>query len=815
MPTPTQANRKIAINTPLGTDVLVVRRCSIREELSRLFEIELDLISSRNDINFDEIIGKNVTLRLEGARGKTRYFNGIVNRFTQGKSERSYSVYRATVVPWLWFLTRSSDCRIFQESMEVSPDEMTVPGIIKKVFKDHGFEDFRDDGLSSPYRTWDFCVQYRESAFNFVSRLMELEGISYFFEHTNGKHTLVLADSMNANMAFPEYASVPYHPHTQGGTEREAVTDWVVQKEVQSGSFALNDFNFENARLAQQQGLVVSSEINRTHDLSSFEAYDYPGTHLTSGDGDTLARLRIEELQARHEVLRGQGNVRGLSAGYKFSLQSHPRSDQNREYLVTKVEYQIDAGEFESGTALLAGAPPAPGAAGGGGTKFLTCSFDAIPASQPFRPPRTTPKPEIRGPQTAMVVGPSGDEIHTDQYGRVKVQFHWDRYGKADENASCWIRVSQAAAGKGWGSVSLPRVGHEVVVEFLEGDPDRPLITGQLYNSGAMPPYGLPDASTMTTFKSNSSKGGEGFNEIRVEDKKGEEQLFIHGERNQDIRIKNDAFEWIGNERHLTVVKNQIESIKEDRSETVDGAHKEKIGKDRHLKVVGKQAVEIGDKYSLTVKADMVEVFKANHSEETADNYYLKASGIVIEGSNGITLKCGGNSVVINSSGTTIKGNVVTVDGSMVKIASGPGASAASGSAGSADAPEEPAAAHEADTANPGEVAEAKATQRKTRTGKYGSVPVAALPPPGASSAAAAAQTQPQEEPMEFQLLDAAGEAVAGEPYTLKYGSGKEESGKLDGEGKVRKNVPAGETVSITFPERGDDEWDMHRTEDS
>src|SRR5688572_8213325 len=249
MADPTQANRRIAITTPLGPDVLLVRRCSVQEQVSRLFQIDLDLNSTRNDIDFNQIVGKNVTIRLDLAGQKKRFFNGFVNRFVQTKSERSFSSYRATVVPWLWFLTRSADCKIFQQSMEEPPDEMTVPGIIKKVFKDHGFEDFKDDGLATDYRKWEFCVQYRETAFNFVSRLMEQEGISYYFMHEDGKHHLILADSEDDCPAFEGYETIPYHPHTQGGTDQEAVTDWVVQKEVQPTTYILNDFNFENPKL--------------------------------------------------------------------------------------------------------------------------------------------------------------------------------------------------------------------------------------------------------------------------------------------------------------------------------------------------------------------------------------------------------------------------------------------------------------------------------------------------------------------------------------------------------------------------------------
>ena len=262
-------------------------------------------------------------------------------------------------------------------------------------------------------------------------------------------------------------------------------------------------------------------------------------------------------------------------------------------------------------------------------------------------------------------MGAGGEEIHTDQYGRVKVLFHWDRYGQADQNSSCWIRVSQEWAGKKWGAIHLPRIGQEVIVEFLEGDPYRPIITGRVYNGDAMPPYDLPAEQTKSTLKSNSSKGGLGFNELRFEDKKGSEQIFIHGEKNLDVRIKNDAFETIGNNRHLVIKQDKLEHVANNRDEVVDADHKEKIGKDRHLLVGGKEAKKVGDSQSLTVGGDVIEVFKANHSEQTTDDYYLKADNIVIEGSTNVTIKVGGSSIAIAADGIALK-----TDG-LVKIEAG------------------------------------------------------------------------------------------------------------------------------------------------
>ncbi len=624
-----QQQRFLGVGTALGDDKLLVQRVSVAEQLGRMFRLELELASEDPALKFDDIVGTNATLRLELHNQKTRYFNGYISRFTQVEQRRNFARYHATLVPWLWFLTRTADCRIFQK--------MKAPDIIEKVFKDHGFKDYKLS-LSASYREWEYCVQYRETDFNFVSRLMEQEGIYYFFEHKNGVHTLVLADAAAAHSPFEDYDTLVYRPHTHTGEETaETVTDWVIEQEVQPGVYALADFDFKKPAAP----ILTNANISRNHAAADFEIYDYPGEFEKRDEGEAYAKVRIQELQAQHEILRGQATARGVATGSKFTLKGHPRDDQNRDYLVTGVSVQAGVGEYES-------------AAKGEGEPFYSCSFTARPAGEPFRAPRLTPKPVVQGPQTAIVVGQKGEEIDTDEFGRVKVQFHWDRYGKVDENSSCWVRVAQPIAGKGWGAMALPRIGQEVIVEFLEGDPDHPIIIGGIYNATNKVPYDLPAHKTLSTFKSNSSKGGQGFNEIRFEDKKGEEQIFVHGEKNQDVRIKNDAFEWIGASRHLVIKKDQIEHVENNRDETVDADHKEKIGKDRHLKVAGKEAKEVGDSQSLTVKGDVIEVFKASHSEQTSSDYYLKADNVVIEAKTNLTVKVGQSYLAIEAGGVKI-----------------------------------------------------------------------------------------------------------------------------------------------------------------
>ncbi|MHC4328987.1 MAG: type VI secretion system Vgr family protein [Planctomycetota bacterium] len=640
---PTQKNRELAIETPLGEDVLLLISMSGTEQLGRPFEYRLELASENHQIKVKDIVGQNVTIRLDLGAGRTRHFNGHVSRFAQLTTAGGLARYRATVVPWLWFLSRTANCRIFQQK--------TVPDIIKEVFRERGFTNF-EDGMSGGYRTWEYCVQYRETDFRFVSRLMEQEGIYYYFKHENGKHSLVLADSYSAHEPYPEFDELIYQPADTGTTTEEYISTWGVETHLQPGFYALNDFDFKNTK----RDLQARAKVSREHTAADFEIYDYPGDYTETNDGEEYARKRIEELQAQYQVATAQSEARGICTGFSFSLADHPREDQNREYLITSANYTIRGDEIFSASA--------------GSSEFTySCNFTAIDSSQPFRSPRITPKPSISGPQTAIVVGPSGEEVYTDEHARVKVKFHWDRYSKADENSSCWIRVAQVWAGKRWGAMYIPRIGQEVIVEFLEGDPDRPIVTGRVYNAQAKPPYDLPGNKTMSTLKSNSTKGGEGFNEIRFEDKKGEEQIYIHAEKNLDIRVKNDRFETVSRNRHLHVEQDKFEHVDNNRSEEVDADHKEKIGKDRNLTIKGKEAKEVGGSLSLTVKGDMIEVFKANHSEQTSKDYYLRAQNVVIEGLQNITLSVGGSYIAIEPGTIEIStSGQLKIDGTKVQL---------------------------------------------------------------------------------------------------------------------------------------------------
>jgi len=625
-------NRSVAIATPLGEDKVVITSMQGSEHLGELFHFSVSLLSEDHEIEGDDLLGENVTIRLTDEDDEIRYFNGYVTSFTQNPSSERYAYYQIELSPWLWFLTRTSDCRIFQE--------MEVPDIITEVMNDHGLDKINNK-LTGEYRIWEYCVQYRETDFNFISRLMEQEGIYYYFEHMDGEHYLVLADGPSCHEAMKNYPSVSYFQPEDGEREgRDHIWQWQLNRRVQSGKFETKSFDFK----APKKDLLTSESKPDSWKFkqSGFEVFDYLGDYTERGDGERYAKIRMEEIAQAYEIAQGSGDVRGMVCGAKFKLTGYTRADQNREYVITGVHHSVRVGGYESGGGVE-------------GTGYEN-NFTVMDARTQYRSPQITAKPEIRGPQTAMVTGTGGDEITTDEHGRVKVKFHWDRYAEADDTSSCWIRVSQALAGNAWGGMILPRVGQEVIVEYLEGDPDRPIVTGRVYNGDNSPPYKLPENKTISTLKSNSSKGGGGFNEIRFEDKKGEEQIYVHAEHNQDIRVKNDRFETVVNDRHLTVENDKFEEVKNNRNEKVTADHYEEIGKDRHIVVKGQEAQMVEKDRSVTVKGDVAEEFKSNHSHSVSKDLYIKAANICLEATTNITIKVGSSSIALDMKGVKLQG---------------------------------------------------------------------------------------------------------------------------------------------------------------
>lgn len=581
--------RTMQIVTPLGADVLLFRSMRAREELSRLSEFDVELLSEQRDIAPAAILGRNVTVSLELEGDALRHFNGYVTRFGQAGMQGRYHAYRAVVRPWLWFLTRTADCRIFQD--------LSTPEIVKQVFADHGMADLKDE-LTYTYPTRSYCVQYRESDFDFVSRLMEKEGIYYFFEHGEDRHTLVLADAASAHVRAPGYDTLRYIDASRlVRPDQEIVSRWDHACEIQPGRYRMTDYDFERPGA----DLSAHSSATRENVLGDYEVYDYPGTYRTGADGEQYTDARLDELQAQFETVRAAGTPRGVAAGRLFELAGHPRADQNREYLVTAVDYTMRLNEYET--------DPAP-------DSVCTCEFTALSSKQQFRPRRLTQVPSVKGPQTAVVVGPSGDEIFTDKYGRVKVQFHWDRYGKKNENSSCWVRVAHPWAGKNWGMIAIPRIGQEVVVDFLEGDPDQPIITGRVYNAEQMPPWALPANMTQTGMLSRSSKGGSAANanELRFEDKKGAEQVYLHAEKNQDISVENDETHAVGHDRAKTIGHDETTGVRHDRTETVGNNETITIGVDRRERVGSNETIAIGVNRTETVGSNETITIGSNRS---------------------------------------------------------------------------------------------------------------------------------------------------------------------------------------------------------
>jgi type VI secretion system secreted protein VgrG len=721
----TQKNREIEITTPLGSNVLLVSDMHMTEELGRLFAIDLELLSTEN-IKFEDLIGQNVTIRLNLVGEKKRYFNGYVSSISQGLDEGRFAKYNATVHPWLWFLTRTTDCRIFQNK--------TVPEIIKEVFKDFDYGTF-EDNTTATYRKCDYCVQYRETDFNFISRLMENEGIYYYHKHEDGKHILMLVDDPHIHENIPDYEKIPFYPPDSTALrDEEFISAWYLKKQLQPCVYALNDYDFTKP----SADLQVTSKVSRQHNEAVHEIYDYPGVYLEGGQGLTYAKTRIEELQAQFEQAKGQGIARGLITGGLFTLTGYSREDQNREYLVVSVDHSIRCDSFE---------------AGDDGSTSYSNIFTVIESKTPFRSQRITRKPIVQGPQTALVVGPKSEEIYTDEHGRVKLQFHWDRYGKKDENSSCWIRVSQVHAGKGFGGIDIPRIGEEVIVSFEEGDPDRPIVTGRVYNGSNKAPNGLPAKKMVSGLKSNSTPGSGGDNTIMLDDSKGKEQILIHGQYNMDTTVDNnqtttvhnnrtdkidvDDSETVGGNQTVHVVGSQKINIDTNRNETVGGtetimitghrtetvnggetvtingvrshtvngaqtttislAEMHSVGAGRMHNVGAAEAITVGGGQMVSVgAAQMVSVggvqkvnvgalqsvtvggphklSAAVISETSKGPYKIKAGATYLVEAPTIILKAGGSKIIMNSGGITIKGAKITIK------SSGSGSFTASGS---------------------------------------------------------------------------------------------------------------------------------------
>lgn len=592
--------RATVVQTPVGADLLTFTHLIGRDEISCCFAYTVGFVSKSHDVDPLKMLGGVVSV--EGESDPKRWFSGLVSEFRLTRIEDRLAFYEAVVRPWLWFLGNTTDCRIFQN--------MTAVEIVEKIFSKYGVAKF-EKRLQGSYPSREYCVQYDESDLDFVQRLLEHEGIFYFFEHDEGKHTLVLCDAMSKLKPAPGHDKVLYNFEGQGSRrDVEYITEWIPGSMVRPGAYAHTDYDFEKPGA----DLMAKSAQPFSHKEASGENYRQPGAHLDVGRGDTIAGIRREELQAVHQRCTAAGTVRGLFSGCKFKLESFPRDDQNQEYLVISAEYRL----FDPGYRTQNEAH----------SENFKVVLGVAPTKVPYRPPRITPRPIMRGPQTATVVGPSGEEIFTDKYARVKVQFHWDRLGKKDQNSSCFVRVSQTWAGSGWGFIQIPRIGQEVIVDFIEGDPDLPIITGRVYNAAEMPPYGLPANATQSGWKSNSSKGGGGYNELMFEDKAGSELVNFQAQKDHHLLIKHD--------RNKTVQHDQSDRIDHDAKHSVGHNLDEDVGNNKTVKIGVDQTTNIGNNDTETVGANRSLTVQANetihvvaNSTENIDANHSQTVGLV------------------------------------------------------------------------------------------------------------------------------------------------------------------------------------------
>lgn len=650
----TQSNRHIRIDTPLATDELLLCGFSGTDSLSSMFHYTLKLLSENSALNFDSIVGKPVTITVDvpshGKSADKKYINGIINSITQTRSTvlgsaqtpATFIEYSASLVPSLWISTQTSDCRIFQD--------LNIPDIVDIVFQDLGLTAYqwRIDRALYPKR--NYCVQYRETSYNFISRLLESEGIYYFFEHSVDKHVMVLVDK---NTEFKELESnsiVSFTDNDSSVRRLNSIFELYYGQTVTPGKYSVESYNFE-------MPLVDMSATFNGSDSRKLELYDYflDQPFSSRDEVNRIARIRMESEEVLRVTLSGSSTCIGFEAGRIFTLTNHYRRELNRQYTIISVNHQIDYGSTFESTNV-----------GTASEQVYSNTFICIPHPTNYRPARITPVPTIPGNQTAIVTGPKGEEIYVDRFGRVKIQFHWDRKGKMDEMSSAWVQVSQSMAGKRWGGMFIPRIGQEVIVGFMDGDPNHPIIVGSVYNGSTMPAYPLPEHQTRTSFRSNTSKGGNGFNEIRFEDKKGKEQLYLYAQKNYIKRIRNDSVAYIGSDKHLIVKRDQFE----------------KVEGEKHLQVKGNQVEKIDGTVSLESSANILQKAGLNVAIDSGKEIHLKAGmSIVIESGLTLTLKVGANFITIDSAGVAIQGTMVLINS---------GGIAAMGSGCSPESPKEP-----------------------------------------------------------------------------------------------------------------------------
>ncbi len=681
-----QENRYIAIGDfSLGQDTFLLTGFEGSEHVSDLFEFQITVISENLDVAADSVVGKSTNIIIQNDHN--RVFNGFISSFTYGEIQiNNVREYHMTMVPWLWFLSKTNNHRIFQEK--------NTKDIVSQIFQDLGFNDF--DFRASGGEVREYCVQHNESDLNFVSRLLEEEGIAYFFLHKEGEHKLILVDEKNAYDEVTE-TNLEY---SNGSSPLEQITRWEHLYNFKKGQWSLADYNFKEPNKTLYSNTTTTSIFS---DNSNFEHYEYPSLY-EFGSGGELVKVRMESDEAGINRVVGRTDCTTFYAGGKFKVDKHDNAQEKGEYILISVHHRAYDTTYFSGES--------------GDTGYIN-NFVCIPSEVHYRPPLIHQKPFMRGPQSAIVTGPSGEEIYVDELGRIKVQFYWDREGQNDENTTCFIRVMQTWAGAQWGASFIPRIGHEVIVDFIDGDPDRPIITGTVYNGKNKPPF---DSKTKSGIRTRSTKDGSSANcnELIFDDKKDSEQIFIHAEKNMDTEVENnetltvdndrtkhvkhDENSKIDNDRNKTVGNNQSESIGKDKTINVGENHKESIGNDASISIdnnrketigkdsaiqvgknhdfqvgdnitidIGKDHAEtIGANMNITISKNLTESVEGQYREEVTKEYRLTAKKIALEANDEIALKTGSAQIVMKKNGDiSISGKKITVKGSSDVIVKG------------------------------------------------------------------------------------------------------------------------------------------------
>ena len=655
LPNFTQDTRFLHLDTPLGKDVLLIRSFSCTERISGLYSIQVSVAvvpAKVRDVKASALIGQDCVITMFLAADKARYFHGLVRGLVFTGKDNDFYYYNLELVPWLWLLTQTTDCRIYQEK--------TIPEIIEQLLGDRGCPSF-EFKITKPHTAWDYCVQYRETFFQFFARLLELEGIFFYFEQTKDKHTLVIADNPASHQPCPLNHRYRFEEAGIGETALEdMVHHWEVNEQLRPGKFTMRDHNFQ---IPSNDLNVSEPSVIEVGDNHKLEIYDYPGEFSqlfvepdkrlgkVKDEGTLAVRRRMLAEEAAYKVISAASTAKSAISGFKFDLTNHFQKDYNKEYVLTHVQHQAtQSPDYVNNQPV---------------EHPYTNSFRCILSETPFVPARATAKPTMLGPQTAVVVGPKGEEIYTDKYGRVKVRFFWDRYSKADEKSSCWIRVSSPWGGKNWGGVAVPRIGQEVIVDFIEGDPDQPIITGRVYNAEQMPPYDLPKQSMVSGMKSNSTPGGGGYNEIALDDTKKKEMIRIHAQYDMATTVEHDDTQTIHNNRTISV----------------DGTHTETIKKDTTIKVTeGKQTNIVNKEIVITSETAHIHITAATQIklEVGASKLLMKSNGdIELSGANiaiNGTAKIRIHAPEVTSEGTMqhqTKGSIVVSEGTATNTVKG------------------------------------------------------------------------------------------------------------------------------------------------